>query len=69
MSLWHVGVLPNFDLDRMDLFLRHPRTDSLTASVRWCAELNRLCDVAQNEAEFSVLHQTHTYGKSSFIAI
>lgn len=58
-------VLPNFDLDRMDLFLRHPRTDSLTVSVRWCAELNRLCDVAQNEAEFfSVLHQTHTYGEN-----
>lgn len=66
----NVGVLPNFDLDRMDLFLRHPRTDSLTVSVRWCAETEQgyAAVLLEYRAEFSVLHQTHL-GKSSFIAI
>lgn len=54
VSLWHVGVLPNFDLDRMDLF-SSILEQILFSVIRWCAELNRLCDVAQNEAGVSVL--------------
>lgn len=63
------GVLPNFDLDVMDLFLLQPTIDSLIASGRWCVEVNRLWDVAQSEAQFSAPHQVSTYGKWPFIEI